>query len=236
MNHWNQQSPRLTSWCKKHLRSSSSLPTSSSCPINFYPFPVSPSPLSPLCHIMSTNIRDQVPEQLFEPFSWPPLSTFLGWRGQFLNRLKQVWNVGNAVLQWFNGKAIRQGTRREESRERVSGFERQWCRARDTKRLHSLEGNILSEPERDGERGRGGEVISPPEHIHFTVFSSTLPLDITSFPSSDYPSIHHYICGKKRPYTHTYHVCALTLQKETASSPWQPLEEPRDFLVLLNVV
>lgn len=50
---------------------------------------------------------------------------------------------------------------------------------------------------------RGGEVISPREHIHFTVFSSALPQDITSlFPSSDYPSIYHYICGKKPSLAH----------------------------------
>lgn len=96
----------------------------------------------------------------------------------------------------------------------------------------------MSEPERDGERGRGGEVISPPEHIHFTVFSSTLPLDITSLSLQAIipPFAIIYVAKKAFTYTHTYHVCALTLQKETASFPRQPLEEPRDFLVLLTVV
>lgn len=44
-------------------------------------------------------------------------------------------------------------------------------------RLHSLEGDILSDWERNGEEEV--EVIFPPGHIHFAVFSSRLPLDIT---------------------------------------------------------
>ena len=139
----------------------------------------------------------------------------------------------NAVLQGFNGKAIRQGTGRQERQGRVSGLEGQWCRARDTKRLHSLEGNIFVWV-REGwrERERGGEVISPPEHIHFTVFSSTLPLDITSHPLQVIiPLFTITHVAKTFTYTHVlpYSMCTLTPQKKTASFPERLLEEARDL-------
>ena len=128
---------------------------------------------------------------------------FLGLRGQLiLKRLKQVWNVGMLCCSDLMEKAIRQGTGRGETLERVSGFERQWCRARASKRLHSLEGNIWSESERDGE----GEVERS-FLLLSTSISQCFPSDSPSghhlsSPSSDYPSIGHYICGKKPSLTH----------------------------------
>lgn len=116
---------------------------------------------------------------------------------------------GNAVLQWFNGKAFRQGSRREARLEwRLSGFERQWYRGRDKKRLHSLEGNIWSEWKREGDRG--GEVISPPEHIHFTVFSSNLPPDVTSLPLLAIIPPFAIIYVAKSLQLHTYLSCLCT--------------------------
>lgn len=67
---------------------------------------------------------------------------------------------------------------------------------------------------RERGRVRGGEVISFPEHIHFTVFSSTLPLDITSLPFK-WLSLHSplYMWQKAFTYTHTYRIWAHTTKR-----------------------
>lgn len=161
---------------------------------------------------------------------------FLGWRGQLiLKRLKQVWNVGMLCCSDLMEKAIWQGTGRGKSLERVSGFERQWCRARESKRLHSLEGNIWSESERDGE----GEVERSFLLLSTSIsqcFSPRLSLRTSPLLPFKRLSLHWplYMWQKAFAYTHTYHVCALTVQKETAGFPWRPLVKARDFQVLLT--
>lgn len=62
--------------------------------------------------------------------------------------------------------------------------------------------------QRDGEREV--EVISPPEHIHFTVFSSTLPLDITSSPLQAIIPPFAIIYVAKSLHLHTYLSCLCT--------------------------
>lgn len=66
------------------------------------------------------------------------------------------------------------------------------------------------------ERERGGEVISPPEHIHFTVFSSTLPVDITSLPLQAIIPPFAIIYVAKSLHLHTYlpYLCTHTTERD----------------------
>lgn len=94
-----------------------------------------------------------------------------------LKRLKyEVWNVEmlrrNDLMKWQSGKGLKRGKK---------GLKRIWetvmfVKHEDRRRLVGFEANVLSERERQ----KGGEVISPPEHIHFTPFPLNFPPDITA--------------------------------------------------------
>lgn len=79
-------------------------------------------------------------------------------------------------------------------------------------------------------KGGGGDGISPPEHIHFTVFFSNYPLGHhLSSPSSDYPPICHHICGKKLSVTHRAVLLKPAHSSQRRVSPYGPLEETNVF-------
>lgn len=148
---------------------------------------------------------------------------FLSSRGQLILKTpKQVWNVKMLFCScWAERQS---GERLRENRgNRVSGFEAQWFRAGNAKRLHSLEGSILSERDR-----AGGVLRSPPEHIHFTAFSSTLPLDIFLFPFKRL-SFHLplYMCQNLHLHTYLSNVSV----RETTRSLWQSLKEIHSIML-----
>lgn len=79
-------------------------------------------------------------------------------------------------------------------------------------------------------REGGGEGISPPERIHFTVFSFNYPLGHhLSSPSSDYPPIRRHICGKKLSVAHRAVLLKPACSPQRRVSPNGPLEETDIF-------
>lgn len=116
------------------------------------------------------------------------------------------WNVEMLFCSCWTERQSGEGMG-EDGAEPVSGFKAQWCTAWNAKGLHSFEGNILSERDR-----AVGVERSTPEHIHFTVFSSNLPLDIASLPLKAIILPFAIIYVSKPPLTHILTLCVHSAQ------------------------
>lgn len=84
---------------------------------------------------------------------------------------------------------------------------------RETFCLRAVEGQ-------GGEEREAGEVISPREHIHFTVFSSALPQDITSLslPAIIPPFTIIYVAKSLHSHTNLSRLCTHRAVRELRAS------------------
>lgn len=144
--------------------------------------------------------------------SWRPCSFLQPLSSRYSNRspqpgravtskIKQVWNVERAAWQRFDGelrwgkeRPARASERARRDNDVGPGTRGDCTVKRETFRLRAVEGR------RKGERWRGH--FSSRAHPFHSVFLGPPSGHHLPFPSSDYPSIYHYICGKKPSLAH----------------------------------
>lgn len=134
--------------------------------------------------------------------------------------IKQVWNVERAAspqrfdgeLRWGKERPARASERAHGDNDVGPGTRGDCTVKRETFCLRAEEGR------RKG--GRGGEVISPGEHIHFTVFSSALPQDITSLslPAIIPPFTIIYVAKSLHSHTYLSRLSTRTAKRELRAS------------------
>lgn len=150
------------------------------------------------------------------------------------SKIKQVWNVERAASpQRFDGELRWGKERRARASEQAHGDNDVGPGTRGDCTVKRETFCLRAEEGREEREERWGGHFSWRAHPFHSVFLGAPPGHHLPFPSSDYPSIYHYICGKKPSLTHIVIVSEHShCKKGAAGFPWQPLEEVSGFLAL----
>lgn len=125
---------------------------------------------------------------------------------------RAAWQRFDGELRWGRERPARVSEQACRDNDVGLGTRGDCTVKRETFCLRAVEGR--------GGGGRGGEVISPRQHIYFTVFSSTLPQDITSLslPAIIPPFTIIYVAKSLHSHTYLSRLCTHGAEREPRAS------------------